>query len=167
MVPEEEASQEDDINSSAMAEDNKGFHSDADVSSTVASPKPILIPAPVRASVHNQQAVKGCGTKDHPYKLYFGPTVRRAHEVSPETHREQRNHQSISARLSPCYSPGIGFASCQARNATGQYHEVCVHIGSSRSGSDSNCPSDELASGPIAHNYGWCAGSYTNRGGRA
>ena len=54
LVPEEEAPQEDDIDGSAMAKDDEGFHSDAGVSSTVMLPEPILIPAPVRASVHNQ-----------------------------------------------------------------------------------------------------------------
>ena len=119
LVPEEEAPQEEDLNGSAMAEDKESSHSDVGVSSTAVSPKPILIPAPVRASVHTQQAVKGCGTKDHPYKLDFVPTVHRGHGVSPETHQEQRECRSISTRLFPCYSPGIGFASCQARNVEG------------------------------------------------
>ena len=114
MVPEEKAPQEDDINGSAMAKDNEGFRSDADVSSTAASPKLILIPAPVRASMCNQKAVKGCGTKDHPYKLGFAPAIHRAHGVSLGTHQERRDHQSISAQLSPCYSPGIGYTSFQA-----------------------------------------------------
>ena len=167
MVPEEEAPQEDDINDSAMAKDNEGFCSDADVSSTAASPKLILIPAPVRASMHNQKAVKGRGTKDHPYKLGFAPAIRRAHGVSLGTHQEQRDHQNISAQLSPCYSPGIGYTSCQARNVVGRYHEVCVHVGHCRSRCDSDCLSDELVSGEVACNYGWCAGSYTDCGGRA
>ena len=85
MVPEEEVPQEDDVNGSAMAEDDKGFHSDAGIFSTAVSPEPIPIPAPVRASVHNQQAVKGHGTKDYPYELDFTPTICRAHGVSPET----------------------------------------------------------------------------------
>ena len=52
LVPEEEAPQEED--SSAMVEDEGSFHSDAGVSSTAVSPEPILIPAPVRASVCTQ-----------------------------------------------------------------------------------------------------------------
>ena len=47
MVPGEETPQEDNADGSAMAEDNKGFHSDAGVSFTAVLPKPILIPAPV------------------------------------------------------------------------------------------------------------------------
>ena len=54
-----------------MAEDEGSFRSDAEVSSTVVLPELILIPAPVRASVHTQQAVKGRGTKNHPYELDF------------------------------------------------------------------------------------------------
>ena len=95
-----------------MVEDEESFHSDAGVSSTVVSPKPIPIPAPVRASMHTQQAVKGRGTKDHPYDLDFTPTVHRGRGVSPETRCQRRDRQSISIQLSPCYSPGIGFASC-------------------------------------------------------
>ena len=71
MVPVEEPPQENDV----MDEDgDEGSHDDA-VSSTVISPKPIPIPAPVRASVCNQKAVKGCGTKDCPYDLDFAPSV--------------------------------------------------------------------------------------------
>ena len=83
MVPEEETPQEED--GSTMVEDKGSFHSDAGVSSTAASPKPIPIPAPVRVSVCTQQVVKGCGTKNHPYKLDFTPTMHRGHGVSPET----------------------------------------------------------------------------------
>ena len=90
MVPVEETPQEED--GSAMVEDEGSFHSDAGVSSTAASPKPIPIPAPMRASVHTQQAVKGCGTKNHPYELDFAPAVHRGHGISPETRRKQRDH---------------------------------------------------------------------------
>ena len=83
MVPVEESPQEDDV----MDEDNEEeSHSDADVSSTAVSPEPIPIPAPVRASVHNQKAVKGHGTKDCPYDLDFAPSIRRSHGLSPESH---------------------------------------------------------------------------------
>ena len=54
MVPVEEAPQEDDVNGSIMAEDDGGFRSGAAISSTVVLPKPILIPAPVGASMCNQ-----------------------------------------------------------------------------------------------------------------
>ena len=73
LVPKEEAPQEED--GSAMVEDEGSFRSDAGVSSTVVSPKPILIPAPVRASVCTQRVVKGRGTKDHPYNLDFTSSV--------------------------------------------------------------------------------------------
>ena len=63
MVPVEEVPQEDDVNGDAMVEDDdEGSHDDV-VSSTAVSPEPIHIPAPVRASVHNQKAFKGRGTK--------------------------------------------------------------------------------------------------------
>ena len=86
LVPEEEAPQGDTPNGSAMAEDDKGFRSGAGVSSTAVSSKPIPIPAPVRASVCNQQAIKGHGTKDYPYELDFAPTICRACGVPLETH---------------------------------------------------------------------------------
>ena len=112
MVPEEEVPQEEDLDGSAMVEDKEGFHSDAGVSSTAVSPEPIPIPAPVSASVHTQQAVKGHGTKDHPYNLDFTPAMHRGHRVSPGACCKQRDHRSVSTQLSLCYSPGIGFASC-------------------------------------------------------
>ena len=74
LVPEEEAPQEEDLNGDTMVED-EGFRSDTGVSSTAVSPKPIPILAPVRASVHYQRAVKGCGTKDCPYDLDFAPPI--------------------------------------------------------------------------------------------
>ena len=55
-------------------DDDEGSHDDA-VSSTAISPELIPIPAPVRAPVRNQKAVKGCGTKDCPYNLDFAPSV--------------------------------------------------------------------------------------------
>ena len=76
LVPEEEAPQEEDLNGDTMVEDGGSFHSDAGVSSTVVSPEPIPILAPVRASVCYQKAVKGCGTKDCPYDLDFAPPIR-------------------------------------------------------------------------------------------
>ena len=76
LVPEEEAPQEEDLDGDAMVKDEGGFCSDAGVSSTVVSPEPILIPAPVRDSVHLQKAVKGCGTKDCPYDLDFALPIR-------------------------------------------------------------------------------------------
>ena len=75
MVPIEETPQEVDLDGDAMIEDEGGFCSDAGVSSTVVSPEPIPILAPVRDSVHFQKAVKGCGTKDCPYNLDFAPPV--------------------------------------------------------------------------------------------
>ena len=119
MVPEEEALPEDDLDGSVMAEDKEISHSDVGVSSTAVSLEPIPIPAPVRASIHTQQVVKGRGTKDHPYDLDFTPAVHRGHGVPPETHHKQRDCRRISTRLSPCYSLGIGFASCRARNVEG------------------------------------------------
>ena len=75
LVSEEEAPQEEDLSGDAMVEDEGRFCSDAGVSSTAVSPEPILIPAPVRASVHYQKAVKGRGTKDCPYDLDFALPV--------------------------------------------------------------------------------------------
>ena len=75
LVPEEETPQEEDLDGSAMVEDKGSFCSDAGVSSTVMLPELIPIPAPVRASVHNQKAVKGCGTKYCPYNLDFAPSI--------------------------------------------------------------------------------------------
>ena len=75
MVPEEEAPQEEDLNGDAMVEDEGSFCSDAGVSSTAVLPKPIPIPAPVRASMHYQKAVRGRGTKDCPYDLDFAPPI--------------------------------------------------------------------------------------------
>ena len=91
MVPEEEAPQEEGLDGSAMAEDNKGSHSDVGVSSTAVLPEPILTPAPVRASMRTQQVVKGCGTKDHPYNLDFTPAMHRGCRVPPETHHKRRD----------------------------------------------------------------------------
>ena len=88
----EEVPQEDDVDGSVMAEDNRGFCGNDAVSSIAASPELILIPAPVRTSMHNQQAVKGHGTKDHPYELDFAPAVHSACRLSPETCCKQRDH---------------------------------------------------------------------------
>ena len=86
MVPAEEAPREDDIDGDAMAEDNKeGYPSDAGMSSTMVSPEPILIPAPMQATMCTQKAIKGRGTKDCPYDLDFTLTVRQAHGIPPES----------------------------------------------------------------------------------
>ena len=63
LVPEEETLQEECLDGDTMAEDEVCFCSDAGVSSTAALPKPIPIPAPVRASICYQKAVKGHGTR--------------------------------------------------------------------------------------------------------
>ena len=96
MVPVEESPQEEDLDGDAMIEDEGGFRSDAGVSSTAVSPEPIPILAPVRASVHNQKAVKGCGTKDCPYDLDFAPSVHRSRGIPPESCRDHWVHHSLS-----------------------------------------------------------------------
>ena len=70
MVPVEETPQEEDLDGDAMVEDEGGFCSDARVSSTAVSPKPIPIPAPVRDSMRFQKAVKGRGTKS-PFSYFY------------------------------------------------------------------------------------------------
>ena len=60
LVPEEEAPWGEVLDGDAMIEDEGSFHSDAGVSSTAMSPEHIPIPAPVRASVRYQKAVRGC-----------------------------------------------------------------------------------------------------------
>ena len=83
MVPVEESPQEEDLDGDVMVEDEGSFRSNAGVSSTAVSPEPILIPAPVRDSVHLQKAVRGCGTKDCPYDLDFTLSVRRSCGIPP------------------------------------------------------------------------------------
>ena len=167
MVPVEESPQEEDLDGDAMIEDEGSFCSNAGVSSTVVSPEPIPILAPVRDSMCFQKAVKGCGTKDCPYNLDFTLSIRRSRGIPPESRRDHQVRQSLSTRFSPCYAPGIGVASCRAWNVMGQYHEACIHSSSSRSGDDEDCPFDELAVRQDARTFGWQAGSYTNRGGGA
>ena len=128
-----------------MVEDEGSFHSDAGVSSTAVSPELILIPAPVRASVCNQKAVKGRGTKDCPYDLDFASSIHRSRGVPPESRQDYQVHHSLSTRFSPCYVPGIGVTSCRAWNIVGQYYETCIHTSSSGCGSDKDCLFDELA----------------------
>ena len=84
-MPEEEAPQEEDLDGSVMVKDEGSFRSDAGVSSTAVSLEPILIPAPGGASMCNQKAFKGCGTKDCLYNLDSAPSVRRSHGVPPES----------------------------------------------------------------------------------
>ena len=167
MVPVEESPQEEDLDGDIMVEDEGSFRSNVGVSSTAVLPEPIPIPAPVRDSVRFQNTVKGRGTKDCPYDLDFTPSVHRLRGVPPESHRDHRVCQSLSARFSPCYASGIGVASCRAQNVAGQYHEACVHSGSGRSGDDEDCPFDELAARQDARTFGWRAGSYTDCGGGA
>ena len=85
----EESPQEEDLDGDVMIEDEGGFCSDAGVSSTVVSPEPILITAPVRDSVRFQKAVKGRGTKDCPYNLDFTPSIHRSRGVLPESCRDR------------------------------------------------------------------------------
>ena len=86
LAPEEEVPQEEDLNGDTMVKDKGGFRSDAGVSSTAVLPEPILIPAPVRARVRTQKAVKGHGTKDCPYDLDFAPSIHGSHGVPSESH---------------------------------------------------------------------------------
>ena len=90
LVPEEETPQKEGLDSDTMTEDEVCFRSDAGVSSTVASPEPIPIPALVRASVHYQKAVKGHGTKDCPYDLDFTLPVHRSRGIPPESRQDRR-----------------------------------------------------------------------------
>ena len=145
MIPVEESPQEENLDGDTMIEDEGSFRSNAGVSSTAVSPKPIPIPAPVRDSVCFQKAVKGRGTKDCPYNLDFTPSIRRSRGVPPESRRDHQVRRSLSTQFSPCYVPGIGITSCRARNVVGQYHEACIHASGSRSGDDENCLFDELA----------------------
>ena len=92
MIPVEESPQEEGLNGDTMIKDEGGFRSDAGVSSTAVSPKPIPIPAPVRDSVRFQKAVKGHGTKDCPYNLDFTLSICRSHGVPPESRQDRRVH---------------------------------------------------------------------------
>ena len=97
LVPVEEEPQEENLDGDAMIEDEGSFRSNAGVSSTAVSPKPIPIPAPIRDSVRFQKAVKGHGTKDCPYDLDFTPPVRRSRGIPPESRRDRRIRRSLSA----------------------------------------------------------------------
>ena len=119
MVLEDEAPQEEDVDGTPIVEDDEVVSIDATVSSTAMTPKLILIPAPVGASMRRQQAVKGHRTKDHPYELDFIPTIHGFYALPTGACSERGSNQSVSSRLSPHYMPGIGYASCQARNVAG------------------------------------------------
>ena len=82
----------EDVNGIPIIDDDNVVSMGTAVSSTAVLPEPIPIPIPVRASVHRQQAVKGQGTKDHPYKLDFTPTIYGTCAVPPGSHCEQRTH---------------------------------------------------------------------------
>ena len=96
MVPVEESPQEEDLNGDAMIKDEGSFRSNAGVSSTAVSPKPIPILAPVRDSVCFQKAVKGRGTKDCPYDLDFTLPICRSCGVPPESRRDRQVRRSLS-----------------------------------------------------------------------
>ena len=88
MVPEEEL-QAEDIDGTPIAEDDEVVFVDATMSSTAVSPEPIPIPAPVRASMCRQQAVKGHGTKDHPYEIDFTPAFHGFWTLPTRAHSER------------------------------------------------------------------------------
>ena len=75
LIPEEETPRAEDLDGDIIVEDKGSFHSDAGASSTAVLPEPIPIPAPVRASMRNQKAVKSHGTKDYPYDLDFALSI--------------------------------------------------------------------------------------------
>ena len=78
MVPEDIEPSEEGANYSVIAKDDNVTPVNTAVSSTVVSPEPIPIPAPVRACMCYQQAIKGRGTKEQPYELDFTPTTHRS-----------------------------------------------------------------------------------------